>query len=129
MNLVTNRVLLLGFAITVMVGQNLALGMCHQSKTIFLDNCPCTTQEEECPCQCPVGCTTFLELELDNYAKSEDFGGGKKVEIAVSFEFSVPTGFGKTLFERPVSDSTDFFNPLIFPDGRTMLSRYCVARI
>ena len=129
MKLGNSRVLLLGFTIAVMLCQNIALGMCHQSNKIFLDNCPCAEGEQSCPCQCPLDCTTFLELELDSYAKSEDFAGERKVEIAApssAWEWVDCCEDGHDSRSLSPVDSSNR-SPSVY--GRTMLSRYCVARV
>ena len=124
-----SRIVLVGFAAVVMLCQDLALGLCHQSNTIFLETCPCSQEDDCCPSQCPEGCTTFLDLELDSYAKSENVNLSGKIELPMVPELRMTVVRGKTLIERQVLCFLDSPDPPGSPYGRSMLCRYCVARI
>ena len=124
-----SRIVLVGFAAVVMLFQNLGLGFCHQSQTIFLETCPCAQGEDHCPSQCPDGCATFLELDLDSYAKSEELTFSGKINLAIPFELRGFVDSGKALFERQVLYFLDFPDPPVSYYGRSMLYRYCVALI
>ena len=123
------RIFLVGFATLVLMCQDIALGFCHQSQTIFLETCPCSQGDERCPCQGPDGCATFLDLELDSFAKAETASFIERIEPAISFVWLSVIGFGP---EDSAGESFEFADdpdPPLALYGRTMLCRYCVARI
>ena len=127
-----SKLVLCGFTVLVFFAQNACLGFCSHHQAVFVGECPCVSAADDCcPCEKETGgCVHFLHLDLDDYNQSG------KAALELQGYAKDPLSNGSS--QREVStfpSPPDRISPL-FPRhgnmsgiwGRSLLSRYCVAR-
>lgn len=123
MILTPQRFLLAGITVLVLLSQNLSLGYCTLANEFFISDCP-ECCDDCCPCGDDNTCSSFLNLELEDFVITDSVSipDGDEIPLAeitpVSFDtFPENSGFAKTLLIRPP------------PQGVSLLIQYSVALI